>query len=203
MGTYFEGFDFTNFWDDCDYAKKAYIETAPSDELIADVEQELGSQFMVDEWEYPAIGVAICGCSSAEHDMIFLDYQECGPKGEPKAVHVDQEYDYEITLLADTFEDFIRGLVNEEVYEPDPEEEKAEQEYLKEYPNMIVCGGAFSTGGSAPSFVEEWLKNRKKTGVIQKKNGMLMLSEAAKEQLRERRQGTVRWTRSVRAAPRN
>ena len=34
---------------------------------------ELGSQFMIDEWEYPAIGVAICDCPSAGHDMIFLE----------------------------------------------------------------------------------------------------------------------------------
>ena len=39
---YFDGFDFTDFWDDCDYAKKEYIEAPPSDELIASVEQELG-----------------------------------------------------------------------------------------------------------------------------------------------------------------
>ena len=39
---------------------------------------ELGSQFMIDEWEYPAIGVAICDCPSAGHDMIFLDYRDCG-----------------------------------------------------------------------------------------------------------------------------
>ena len=37
---------------------------------------ELGSQFMIEEWEYPAIGVAICDCPSAGHDMIFLDYRE-------------------------------------------------------------------------------------------------------------------------------
>ncbi len=184
MENYFEGFDFTDFWDDRDYAKEAYIEATPSDELISSVEQELGyklpasyiwlmkqhnggipvntcfptntptswasdhvaiasicgigrekiyslcgelgSQFMIDMWEYPAIGVAICDCPSAGHDMIFLDYRECGPQGEPKVVHIDQDYDYKITPLADTFEDFIRGLVNEEVYELDPEEEKAE-----------------------------------------------------------------------------
>ncbi len=317
MGTYFEGFDLTSFWDDCDYAKKEYIEPEPSDELIASVERELGyklpasyiwlmkrhngglpvntcfptdtptswaedhvaitgifgigrekryslcgafgSRFMIEEWEYPPIGVAICDCPSAGHDMIFLDYRECGPQGEPKVVHIDQEYDYEITPLADTFEDFIRGLVNSEVYEPDPEEEKAEalelvrnapfspllaelcqqigapeeaerlirelavrivedkgyfalhgdetsyqlydiqfwlyenahpgvteQTYLKEFPNMIVCGGAFSTGGYAPSFVEDWLKSRKETGVIRKRNGGLRMSEAAKASLRGR-----------------
>ena len=185
MANYFEDFDFTDFWEDSGYAKENYTEEAPSDELIASVEQELGyklpasyiwlmkrhnggipvnacfpteeptswaedhvaitgimgigrkktyslcgelgSRFMIEEWEYPDIGVAICNCPSAGHDMIFLDYRECGPEGEPKVVHIDQECDYEITPLADTFEDFIRGLVNEEDYEPDPEEEKAEE----------------------------------------------------------------------------
>lgn len=71
---------------------------------------ELGSQFMIDEWEYPAIGVAICNCPSAGHDMVFLDYRECGPEGEPCVVHVDEDFDYEITKLADTFEEFIEKL---------------------------------------------------------------------------------------------
>ena len=42
--------------------------------------------------------------------MIFLDYRECGPTGEPKVVRVDQEGDYSITLLADNFGDFIKNL---------------------------------------------------------------------------------------------
>lgn len=78
---------------------------------------EFGSRFMIEEWEYPAIGVAVCDCPSAGHDMIFLDYRECGPDGEPKVVHVDQEWDYKITPLADSFEEFIRGLVNEDDFE--------------------------------------------------------------------------------------
>lgn len=180
MDMFFENFDFTNFWDDCDYAKEEYIGAPPSDQLIAEVERELGyklpasyiwlmkqhnggipvntcfptntptswaedhvaitgifgigrkkacslcgrdgSRFMIEQWGYPAIGVAICDCPSAGHDMIFLDYRDCGPQGEPGVVHIDQEFDYKITLLADTFEDFIRGLVNEDAYEPDLEE---------------------------------------------------------------------------------
>ena len=43
--------------------------------------------------------------------------QECGPQGEPKVVHIDQECDYEITPLADNFEEFIRGLVNDDDFE--------------------------------------------------------------------------------------
>ena len=178
--TPFDGFDFTGFWDDDEYALKEYVSKLPTDELIASVEKELGyklpssyiylmkqhnggmpvntcfpteeptswaddhvaitgiygigrdkayslcgslgSQFMIDEWEYPAIGVAICDCPSAGHDMIFLDYRMCGPQGEPAVVHVDQECDYKITHLADSFEEFIRGLEHESVFDMDDED---------------------------------------------------------------------------------
>lgn len=89
---------------------------------------ELGSQFMIDEWEYPAIGVAICDCPSAGHDMIFLDYRACGSQGEPAVVHVDQENDYKITHLADSFEEFIRGLEHESLYDPDEDAEGLEDD---------------------------------------------------------------------------
>ena len=89
---------------------------------------ELGSQFMIDEWEYPAIGVAICDCPSAGHDMIFLDYRACGPQGEPAVVHVDQENDYKITHLADSFEEFVRGLEHEALYDPDENEGDFEED---------------------------------------------------------------------------
>ena len=88
----------------------------------------LGSRFMIEEWGYPDIGVAICDCPSAGHDMVFLDYRECGPQGEPKVVHIDQEDDYYITPLADSFEAFIRGLVDEEDYWDDEDDEEQEEE---------------------------------------------------------------------------
>ncbi len=78
---------------------------------------DLGSQFMIEEWGYPADGVYFCDCPSAGHDMILLDYSKCGKDGEPEVVHVDQEGDYEKTFLAKDFETFIRGLVNEEDFE--------------------------------------------------------------------------------------
>ena len=51
---------------------------------------ELGSRFMTEEWGYPNTGIYICTCPSSGHDMIMLDYSECGNNGEPKVVHVDQ-----------------------------------------------------------------------------------------------------------------
>jgi len=83
---------------------------------------EFGSPFMIEEWGYPAIGVYICDCPSAGHDMVLLDYSACGPQGEPTVAHVDQEADYALTYLAPDFETFIRGLVNEEVYDTSAED---------------------------------------------------------------------------------
>ncbi len=79
----------------------------------------IGSQFMITEWGYPDIGIYFGDCPSAGHDMICLDYSQCAKDGEPRVVHVDQESDYQITFLADNFEDFIKALVNEEIFEED------------------------------------------------------------------------------------
>ena len=37
--------------------------------------------------------------------------------GEPSVVHIDEENDYNITTLAASFEEFIRGLVNSKDFE--------------------------------------------------------------------------------------
>ncbi len=71
----------------------------------------VGSAFWVSEWGYPDIGVYIADCPSAGHDMIALDYRS---EGEPAVVHVDQEADNAITLLAPDFAAFVEGLVPED-----------------------------------------------------------------------------------------
>jgi hypothetical protein len=75
-----------------------------------------GSQFWIDIWGYPPIGVYFADCPSAGHDMFCLDYRQCGPQGEPAVVHLDQECDYKITFVAQNFEAFIRGLQDEDAY---------------------------------------------------------------------------------------
>lgn len=76
-----------------------------------------GSRFWMEEWGYPPIGVYFADCPSAGHDMLCLDYRSCGARGdEPSVVHVDQEGDYAVTLVAPSFEAFIRGLEGEEAF---------------------------------------------------------------------------------------
>ncbi|MGY5955250.1 SMI1/KNR4 family protein [Kosakonia sp. BK9b] len=79
---------------------------------------DFGSRFWIEHWGYPDIGIAICDCPSAGHDMVFLDYRHCRtPEDEPAVVHIDQESDYQIVHLADNFEAFIRGLVDDDAFD--------------------------------------------------------------------------------------
>ena len=171
MASYFEDFDLSDFWEENEYATNSYVSPAPTDEIVASVEAELGyklpasyielmqqqnggmprrlafptsqstswaddhvaisgiysigrekrgslcgevgHQYWIDNWGYPAIGIYFADCPSAGHDMICMDYRKNGPTGEPEIVHVDQESDYKITFLAPDFANFIKGLVDE------------------------------------------------------------------------------------------
>jgi hypothetical protein len=53
--------------------------------------------------------------------MLCLDYRACGPQGEPKVVHSDQEWEYKIVFVAENFEVFIRGLEDDSAFDQDAE----------------------------------------------------------------------------------
>lgn len=76
-----------------------------------------GSRFWIQEWGYPDLGVYFADCPSAGHDLIAMDYRHVGADGEPQIVHVDQERDYAITVLAPTFARFIRELRDDESFD--------------------------------------------------------------------------------------
>jgi SMI1-KNR4 cell-wall len=76
-----------------------------------------GSRFWMSEWGYPPIGVYFADCPSAGHDMIAFDYRFCGPAGEPRVVHVDQDDDYQLTVLAPDFVTFVQALRPEAEYD--------------------------------------------------------------------------------------
>jgi hypothetical protein len=76
--------------------------------------EELGSRYLIGEWGYPDVGIVVCQCPSAGHDVVMLDYSGCGRDGEPRVIHVEVEGKVEITPLADDFTAFLRALVMED-----------------------------------------------------------------------------------------
>jgi hypothetical protein len=78
---------------------------------------EAGSHFWIEAWGYPPIGVYFADCPSAGHDMICLDYRDYGADGEPRVVHIDQERDYKVTFVAESFEAFICGLQGDDAFD--------------------------------------------------------------------------------------
>lgn len=78
---------------------------------------DYGSEYLIEEWEYPNIGIVICDTPTAGHTVVMLDYSACGPKGEPKVVFIDMEMEQTVIPLADNFEEFILGLTEEEEFD--------------------------------------------------------------------------------------
>ena len=78
----------------------------------------LGTIPMIQEWGYPNIGIVVGECPSAGHDVVMLDYSQCGPAGEPRVIHVEIECSSpQITFLANDFQAFISGLVHGSRYD--------------------------------------------------------------------------------------
>lgn len=70
----------------------------------------MSSPEMVEEWDYPNIGVVICHMPSGGHDTVMLDYRECGVEGEPSVAYIDE--DRIPRRIANSFSEFILGLVD-------------------------------------------------------------------------------------------
>ncbi len=78
---------------------------------------KFGHSSLVEDGGYPPIGVYFADCPSAGHDALCLDYRNLNADGEPTVVHVDQEWDYQVTPVADSFESFLRGLEPSDVFD--------------------------------------------------------------------------------------
>ncbi len=126
---------------------------------------ELGSTFFTGEGQYPGIGICICDTPSAGHDMIMLDFSNCGKQGEPEVVHVNDGD--EITFLAKDFETFIRGLVNESIYDTSAEDLKAAL-YKVEYGNFSSVLTRLCNDFSPFAAIEKVIRSIAKEVVIQK-----------------------------------
>jgi hypothetical protein len=85
--------------------------------------ESLGSRYMIEEWEYPDVGVVIGETPSGGHDTVMLDYSECGPMGEPRVIHVETEVDEpEVLVIAANFQTFIDGLVDCDQFEAEEDD---------------------------------------------------------------------------------
>jgi hypothetical protein len=76
---------------------------------------------LISEWDYPNVGVVLGVTPMAGPDTVMLDYSESGPDGEPAVVYVGE--DRIPRRVADSFGEFIDGLVSCEVYEDEDEDQ--------------------------------------------------------------------------------
>ena len=80
--------------------------------------KDFGSRHLISDWGYPDVGIVLGVTPSAGHDTFMLDYSVCGPKGEPRVIHVETETsgEPEVRVLAADLETFLRSLVNREEF---------------------------------------------------------------------------------------
>nr|WP_238453457.1 SMI1/KNR4 family protein [Micromonospora sp. ATA51] len=76
---------------------------------------------LISEWDYPNVGVVLGVTPMAGPDTVMLDYSESGPDGEPAVVYVGE--DRIPRRVADSFGEFIDGLVSCEVYEDEDDDQ--------------------------------------------------------------------------------
>lgn len=97
-----DGFPVTGLaWAPDHIAIMGFYELGESMEIANDIAREAG---------YPQVGVYIADCSPYGSDYIALDYQGCGPEGEPAVVHVAAGAIFQVTGLATDFRSFCEQL---------------------------------------------------------------------------------------------
>jgi hypothetical protein len=96
--------------------------------------EEFGSRRMMQQAGFPEIGVIIGWTPTAGHDAIMLDYSESGPRGVPRVILIDAESG-ESEILATTFEEFLRGLVDCRPFEEQRERALAEFRHRSQHTN--------------------------------------------------------------------
>ncbi|WP_026930074.1 SMI1/KNR4 family protein [Glycomyces tenuis] len=69
-----------------------------------------GSRHLIEEWEYPSIGVVFAECPSGGHDTVMLDYTKRNATGEPTVAYIDE--DRVPRTVADSFNGFLEHLEN-------------------------------------------------------------------------------------------
>lgn len=71
------------------------------------------NELLVEDYEYPDIGIYFADDLSG-HNSFVLDYRTCGKKGEPQVAFIseaeDGEEDYKVTIIAQSFKEFINNL---------------------------------------------------------------------------------------------